>query len=271
MDLNKYLTNSEGTNILRRFAFIGTRENFDFKLKWLERLAEPEKWRFQEGSAEDIYVLFYYIIHTFDQCFRQEKIEITEDQEHASFNTGLMSSSGEEIYGLFTKSTTYDPQKPSSNYWHLDRFLKETDRNYMNTGLKSPEMATFFSDYNELYFDPTYEIVLYFDHIYDDNFDRLPFELQQLDKDVACQVFRGFLNHTIKKIKRNGRIPVPQYYKNKIMFLIPVKSFGKDTIVLALEKYDNKTYRGNTILTMGMAYNCARLLTKPESNWLLPK
>lgn len=52
------------------------------------------------------------------------------------------------------------------------------------------------------------------------------------------------------------------------MFLIPVKVFGKKNVVIALEKINN-TYIANTVLSMGMAYNCARLLNKPESDWLL--
>lgn len=243
---------------------------FDRKLKYLESLAEPETWRLKDKTSDDFNVLFYYIIHTFDQCFKQNKIVVSDDEQCATFNTGLMSESGEEIYCIFTKSQNYDPNNPSSNFWYLEGFFKSTDRKYMNCNLPHPEMATYFQDYNELYFDPTYEIVVNFDHIYDDNFDRLPSDFQQLDKAVAGQAFTGFLEYTKKRIRRNSRIPVPQYYHDEIMFLIPVNVFGKDPIVLALEKRPQQ-YRANTILTMNMAYNCARLLTKPESNWLLPK
>ena len=165
---------------------------------------------------------------------------------------------------------THDESKEWSNYWYLSKWIVRSDRDFMQLSLAAPKMASYFEDYNELFFDPELEISPNFDHIYDDNFERLPPEMQQMDKSVACQVFNGFLDHTIKRIKRNLRIPVPQFYRGKIMFLIPVKAFGTSPIVLALEKYGNG-YRANTILTLNMAYTCARLLMKPESNWLLPK
>jgi len=270
MDLGKYLNSKDDLNKLKRFAFLGDRSSFDKKLNYLTQLAEPENWFFTNQSGEQLSVIFYYVVHTFDRCFYQEKIEILPDETMACFNTGLMTQQGEEIFGMFTKSNTHNPTNPSSNYWYLSEFLKESDRKFIRTGLNKPQMATYFTNYNELYFDPTKEISLSFDHIYDDNYDRLPRDFKLLEKNVAIQVFKGFLEHTIKRIKRNNRIPVPQFYREKVMFLIPVQTFQNDLIVIALEKVEGK-YIANTILTIEMAYNCARLLNKPESNWLLPK
>lgn len=269
MGLEKYLNSNEEINLLRRFAFVGTREQFNKKLNYLERIAEKEKWKFKgTKDSEDLYVLFYYIVHTFDRCFKQEKIVIAPDESYALFNTGLMTPSGDEIYCLFTPSNSYDKADETKCFWYLNKFVKENDRDFLNLGLNKPEMATYYDDYNELYFDPTADIIVNFDHIFDDNYDRLPESFRILDKSTASQVFDGFISHTKKRILRNSRIPVPQFYRDKIMFLIPVKAFDEEPIVLALEKMTNG-YRANTILTMNMAYNCARLLTKPESNWLL--
>lgn len=262
---DKYLNNFQDTNLLRKFALIGSREKFDAKLHYLSMLAEPENWDY---NFENISVLFYYVVHTFDRCYKQEKIVIHPNEELAMFNTGLMTTQGNEIFGVFRKSLYYNSRDRSSNYWFLSTFIKDSDRMFTDSGLDSPPMATYFEDYNELYFDPNKEIRYDFDHIYDDNRDRLPETFQKLPKEHAKIVFDGFLSHTIKKIKRNARIPVPQFYRDEIMFLIPVESLGNELIVLALEKGENH-YRANTILTLGMAYNCARLLTKPESNWLL--
>lgn len=271
MELDEFLNNYEEGNLLRRFAFLGVEESFNKKLRYLEKIAEPEIWIFHDRlNNKPMDVLRYYLIHTFDQCFKQKRISIDENHQNAAFNTGLMTASGEEIFTTFAKSTNYEPDNPSTNYWHLNGFYKASERKFLNIDFAAPEMATYFEDYNELYFDPTYEIVVNFDHIYDDNYDRLPSEFQQLPKEIACQAFRGFLDHTKKRIRRNSRIPVPQFYSNRIMFLVPVNVFGEKPIVLALEKKGSQ-YRANTVLTMNMAYNCARLLTKPESNWLLLK
>ncbi|WP_124059617.1 DUF3825 domain-containing protein [Vaginisenegalia massiliensis] len=267
MEIQQYLVEKD-LNVFKRFASTGSKASFDNKLKYLTKIAEQEKWFFENDSGEDFSVIFYYIIHTFDQVFKQNKITINDDKTKAVFNTGLLTDLGYEIYGLFEKNTHFDGELGKSNYWHFKSFVTENERAFTEIDINKPKMATFFTDYNELYFNPDKEIEINFDHIYDDNFDRLPEELQSLEKTVAKQVFDGALKHTILRIKRNNRIPVPQIYNDSVMFLIPVKVLGTKTVVIAVEE-QGKVYRANTILTMSMAYNCARLLTRPESNWLL--
>jgi hypothetical protein len=269
MSINKYLNNNSDTNLLKRFAFVGTTESFESKLKHLAAMSEKERWDQTDSMTNrNNSTIFYYVVHTFDRCFKQDKIVINDDESFALFNTGLMTEQGNEIYGLFDKSINYNETQANSNYWRLSKFVKENEKEYLSLNMRKPEMATYFSDFNELYFNPQFEIVINFDHIYDDNYQRLPIEMQSLEKDTASAVFNGFLGYTLKRIRRNNRIPVPQFYNDKITFLIPVKVFNTKIMVIALEKI-GETYIGNTILTMGMAYNCARLLNKPESDWLV--
>ncbi len=58
------------------------------------------------------------------------------------------------------------------------------------------------------------------------------------------------------------------------MFLLPVYIHINDeetiTLAIAIEKNENGTYRANTIFDLDTAYKKARLVTKPESNWLIP-
>ena len=42
---------------------------------------------------------------------------------------------------------------------------------------------------------------------------------------------------------------------------------NKADVAIAVSKKDN-CYQGHTCLTLDMAYNNARLIAKPESNWL---
>ncbi len=267
MDLQKYLNGNEKINLLKRFAFLGNRENFDQKLLYLTKIAEPENWYPNDGK-ETTPVIFYYVIHTFERLFEQEKIEINQSETSAFANTGLMTPQGEEIYFYFEKSTTYNPEYPSSCYWFLKNFIIENDTIYISQGLSKPQIATYFDNYNELYFDPNLEMVLNFNHIFGDRNERMPDDFKLLPIEEARAIFNGFLHLTQKKIKRNNRIPVPQFYKGKIMFLVPVRISGGKIVVIAVEKFGD-TYRANTTLKKNMAYNCARLLTKPESNWLL--
>ncbi|MDR3215163.1 MAG: DUF3825 domain-containing protein [Bacilli bacterium] len=268
-NLEKYLIENETLPKIKKFANLGGKELFNKKLKYLVNLAEEEKWNQTDiHTNEENSTIFYYILHTFDRCFDQNKIFITEDETNAYFNTGLMTKKGEEIIGKFIRNNFHDPYDVNSNYWFFKEFILDNSRSFMDECNIKLEIATYFDDFNELYFNPNLDIVINFEHIYKDNYERLPNELQSMEIEIAKYVFEGYLNFTKKKIMRNNRIPVPQFYKNKIMFLIPVRVFDSKTIVIALEKI-NDTYRGNTILSVGMAYNCARLLYKPESDWLL--
>ena len=50
------------------------------------------------------------------------------------------------------------------------------------------------------------------------------------------------------------------------MYLLPINLDGTN-MALAVEKI-NQRYRANTIFTIEMAYKNARLLMKPEADWL---
>lgn len=191
-------------------------------------------------------------------------------EEWSVINTGLMTQNGEDIYMIFELNKNYDGTEKSSQYF-LDSFYNRSDRRIPDA-LKPflPEPIDFFETCPELiYFDTRMPIIPDFDHIYDDNKDRLPIKIQELDRESAIMLLSGSLDKVKKKIKRNNRIVVPQFYHRYIQYLVPLSILG-ETIPLVLEKQSNE-YRANTILTLGMAYNNARLLMKPESSWLYNK
>jgi hypothetical protein len=133
--------------------------------------------------------------------FSQDKIFIDNKEENAFFNTCLLSVQGEEIFGHFTKSLFYNPNESNSNYWYFKAFLKSNDRELLNNCPNYPEIATYFDNFNELYFNVSLTIEINYDHIYDDNFDRLPDDLKTLDKETTRHVFNGFRKLTKKKLK----------------------------------------------------------------------
>lgn len=181
-------------------------------------------------------------------------------------NTGLFSTNGEQIFALFTPNR-YSIE--GSQKWFLSSFYKESShdippeaRNHL------PAYVDYFANCpDEMYFDPKLKLLTNFDHILEENFDRLPESIKAFPKDLILTLFNGATLFLQKKISRNNRLVVPQYYNKRIMYLAPLK-IGKDIIPLAIEK-NIDTYRVNTIFTRGMAYCNARLLMKPESNWLI--
>ena len=110
---------------------------------------------------------------------------------------------------------------------------------------------------------------MYYKHILDDekNKNRLPQEF--LNSDNKINIINGALDTMKKRVSANYKLAIPQYYEGKIQLLLPLclMSDNKPDVAIAVTK-KNGCYQGHTCLTLDMAYNNARLIAKPESNWL---
>ncbi len=247
---------------LRNFAFLGSKETFMEKLKVLSQLAEKENWTSRE-SDYNYDILYRYIMHTFDRIDFENKIIFTNNQENACFNTGLLTEMGEDIVALFSKNRNTD----KSEKWFLNGFYCLSDRKIVEKFCEEPAVAEYFDKPEMMYFNPNYKIIVNANHILKDNTSRFPQELTNKGLRHLNMIFNGALELTKKKIKRNYRLVVPQYYGGTITYLLPLE-LDDFKCALAIELLDNKQYRANTILTLDMAYSNARLLMKPESDWL---
>ena len=90
------------------------------------------------------------------------------------------------------------------------------------------------------------------------------------------QDFRDAIEDSItmarKRIKRNYKTAIPHYYNNDIQFLVPLcerKNRGKALAAMVIQKTE-QIYEVTTILSLDQAYNNARLLAKPDREWLNP-
>lgn len=240
------------------FAYCG---NYDAKLSNLAELS-PEKWSF--AGQNDNGILRNYIDHTFEKLY-DEHNKVVEMEDYAIFNTGLLDEYYKPIYAYFKKNENYQRQK-----WFLDGFF--TQYQMATLGVQNfPERADYFSDPSELIFDTHLSIVPQYDHIFSnaENYVRLPDEVQK--SCMKTQLFDGVLETTKRMLEANYKIAVPQFYKGKIQLLVPLgfRDPKKVDLALTCEKTQDKTkYLGATCLTLEMAYNNARLIAKPESNWL---
>lgn len=257
-------TNTENVDLLE-FAFCGTYEGYENMLKYLSGMAESEIWGFNDEQPYS--VLRKYIRNTFSQCYKQNKIIYSSDGNNCAFNTGLLTPNGNDILAFFTKNNIANAQP-----WFLKGFKDKADRIYMSTFNEVPKLASYTDNYEEFYFNPDNKIEINSDHILDDNWERIS-SVVPLPKSIVKSMLVGLLDDTTKRIKRNMRLAVPQYYREQIMFLLPIQIPITNTnyviMALAVEKIDDKRYRANTIFTREMAYEKARLLMKPESNWLI--
>lgn len=230
-----------------------------FKVNWnnyteqLEKLAATEVW------SNDTYpnngILANYLIHTFEKLKSEKNIITTK--EYGLFNTGLFTNYYEPIYAY---------QKGQEDIIFM------TDYDLGNIGIKErPERANYFEEPSLLLFDWHYQINIQYKHILDDvkNKTRIPQDI--LDGGNIVTILDGAINTMKKRVSAKYKLAIPQYFSKQVQLLLPLclKTDNIPDLALAVIK-KNGYYQGHSCITLDMAYNNARLIAKPESNWLMP-
>lgn len=249
---------------LTDFAFID--KGLDIYKEQLVKLAEDEDWGLTLENKWSYPVLWNYLEHTFSKLYDEKKIVFTKDNEYCSFNTGLLTSFDNCIYAIFQKN------KPNAkSHWKSKGFCRDSDSFFPSyCDGKFPERADYFVDPSKLIYNPQKNIMVNYDHIIRDNRERFPVNL----KSKADEEIKIYLSGVIEKMKTrlvcNYKIAVPNYYNGNIQLLIPLYlTSGSSNPDLALSIHENKhNYTASTCLTISMAYNNARLIVKPQSDWL---
>lgn len=249
---------------LFEYAYFG---NFEDVLKSLNEMAMSESWEYSKSeNKRPLPILFNYIQHTYVRL--KEESKICEKDDFSCFNTGLVTENQEEIFMLFKKNKI-------KNSWTFLELKKESSHDLVRFG-SLPERAIYFQDPSDLMFHPKYDLRINIDHIVEDenNFARFPKDIQALSKHQLINTFKGAIEHARKRIKINYKTAIPQYYRGyipngQLQLLLPLclKDPTKADLALAIYKTDN-SYMGRTCLTLDMAINNARLIAKPDDEWL---
>lgn len=99
-----------------------------------------------------------------------------------------------------------------------------------------------------------------------------PEEPHQSDFSVPLatrNALEGAMKHSIRLAQRSYRIAVPQYHWGKIQLLLPLylRDSSRPDLALTLERH-GAWYRAATVLYPDWAFRHARLLSRPNSEWL---
>ena len=245
-------------DLLYDFMYMG---DYNKNISELANMALPEIWTLQSDNENG--VLKRYLSKTFERLQEENKIVTTE--KFCAFNTGLYTNHYEEIF-IIAEKTSSNSQKE----WAFREFCTEYRLDTTDI-IEPPQRADYFSDPSLLLFDWHYPVRVQYGHILDDerNKNRLPKVIK--DSNIPLKIFTGVIDTSIKKVIANYKLAVPQYYGGQIQLLIPLyfEDDSKPELALTVTKKDGY-YQGHTCLTLDMAYNNARLIAKPESNWLKP-
>ncbi len=244
--------------------------NIDNTLETLKSMAMPESWDYSNSSSVRNHpILYNYLLHTFARVEEEGKIAVSD--LYSCFNTGLVTPNQEEIFMLFKQS-----KNTGNRFFHA--FCKSSS-NLLLRFNPLPERASYFTSASELIYDTSLPLRVQIDHIIEDpeNVSRFPTDIRSWPKHQLHNTFNGAIEHAIKRVKRNYLTAIPQYYRGNLtpsahlQLLLPLclRDPAKADLALAVYKKDG-TYNGRTCLTLDMAINNARLITKPDDEWLKP-
>jgi cold shock CspA family protein len=257
---------------LERFAVL---PRFEEKLDELATLAQPEDWDYRfHPFAHRHPVLWSYLHYTFKRLQAEDKIAYTvdpetkdpgKDQRLACFNTNLVTKNYEPIFAAFHENTRSEVDQD----FVLIGFFKES-QHPITQFEKRPEAADYFTDPQELIYDRKMELVCNVDHIIEERIDRFPEHFRDKPAFLATAL-RIAIDRAKRRVLQNYKTAIPMYNRERIQLLLPLCLDKPDTADVALVVgREGRVYKGYTVLTLDMAYNNARLLTRPDREWLSP-
>lgn len=225
--------------------------NWNDYIKDLITVVAPENW--SNKSYPNNGILVNYMAHTYKKL--KSDGNIIQTGKYGLFNTGLFTKYYEPIYAYATNEI---PVQFKIGYELGELQIAER-----------PERANYFTNPELLLFDWHYNINIQYKHILDDvrNNSRLPKDI--LSSNNLVTLLNGAIDTMKKRVSSNYKLAIPQYFDGKIQLLLPLclLSDNKPDLALVITKV-NDYYQGHTCITLDMAYNNARLIAKPESDWL---
>ena len=157
-------------------------------------------------------------------------------------------------------------------YWYFSRFFRKGE-NEVKRYTVLPEMAFYWDDPTKLVFDTRKELIVNVEHIIQDNKARFLEPFSSMSDYQLQLIVDGSVKAAKDRLRRNYKIAVPQYFvtAGTIQLLIPLCLSAQDNADLAIVVEDYGTmYRASTCLTLDQAINNARLLARPDRDWLNP-
>ena len=189
--------------------------SYDKAVEFLaEKLADPEDWDFSDASKKTYSILKNYLEHTFRKVQSEGKITYTVKNDHACFNTGLVTKNLEPIFALFEAYKKPKVGKDTPQFC-FKAFVKESDIQFLKIFPDNhPDIADFFQKPEDLIFNPSCKLIPQIDHIIGDNLARFPVHIQALDENERRRRLEGAIEEVKKRVKTNYKLAVPQFYNN---------------------------------------------------------
>lgn len=247
-----------------------------------------DAWHFQQQRFQDKYAnqaypkLRNYLNYTFKRLVVLEQQEPgrffvqSQDRDWITFNTGLQNAHGADLMAVFER---YRPRPGMADRetpdWVFKGCYAPNERNYQgNFGTNQPDIAWYSKDSRDFIFDTEFSLEReVFDHLFERAKERAG--MPNFSDDVVRNYLRGALENLIPKIRRNYKVAIPVFYveEQRMQLLLPFSSASNvnEVSCFLVERDDDlRTYRIKTIFDLDHAYFSARLITRPDRDWLNP-
>ena len=272
-------------------------------------IKKDENWYFGKSQNKDnpYPILSSYLKYTFVRLYKENKICYSMDKRYAAFNTGLVNASYESIYAIFDKNKNQqqewhlmgfspretgmgktiigglfdqipprakyitekdlmipDGEKPTIDAEHIVERLERLPDKYLlklcdGLSISDIEKCDTLVKRKKL-LEPFKEKIRQ---------DEYKLKQKEIKRD-----FNEALDMALKRVEWNYKTAIPVYWVegNSISLLLPLAITNGIDIDLAfvISKQPNGKYVGQTIYTLDMAYSDARLIVRPDSDWLIP-
>ena len=236
----------------------------------------------QKYPVGNVAKLKNYLNYTFVRLVELEQgaagqyFKVSADGEWICFNTGLQDPHGSDLLAVFQK---YQP-RPNAPARVVPDWVfkgcfspnKQLYRDHFGTSV--PDIAWYSKDSRDFIFDLNYELESeVFEHLFDRAKERAG--LPNADDEVVRNYLKGALANLKPKIRRNYKVAIPVYYveEKRMQLLLPFASAsvaGEYSCFLVERDDTHQLYRLKTIFDLDQAYFSARLLTRPDKDWLNP-
>lgn len=294
---------------LERFAWLGPWDTFLSSLA-STALPESWDFREPNPNGHRNVILKSYICTTFYRLKLEGKVRIDEEAGFAAFNTGLVDRRYDDIFACFEPGASAIPWRFAGFCTRGSRGLGKRLVSLFNplpepaSYFERKEDLLFdlekelVIDFDHVLVDNMARLPLDFleDELHCDNEARTLLEaareadpaeraacLEQVGRIVEddARLFRRLrsrlkdaVDMACKRVRWNFKTAIPSYYPraNAMSLLLPLCLTDDEQVdaVLVVQLVGSGNYQGQTVLTMEQAYMNARLICRPDSDWLTP-
>jgi len=299
---SKFLPQLEGNPIIHPKYFASTTlenrlQNGEYSYrKFLEiiydNLFNKEKWKNEEDSNGSYYnrlnryltYLTESISNKIDTLNTEYYAKTTKDNvEYILINSRLLNKFGSWIYLSYKIRKSYNRHvdKMLEDYHEpqiINNYQSAYSAGYINTTLNNIKPIQFYTNPSDLIFRGDIDSFdlddsQHFQHMLEDRNNRLPDSLRDKTVMELATRFKSSIEYALKMKEMDYNYIVPSYgiARDCVQFLIPFyDEFAPDKLpsgVIVTNKIGEKWVL-NTILNLSDAYDVARLLAIPATNWI---